>query len=397
MSETNNIKYGVFMGSFDPVHKGHEKLVRDVLYWKHDGINKVIIVPAHQNPSKPQSTPYNMRVEMLNLAFKDLIKSGKVIIDTIEQELYFETNQFAIPSYLTLAHLGKKYGEFDVITTIETMVEMDGWINPGFFKDLRYVVYTFNDSGACGMSMRELNDKYPNISDFVIRGYENLHSSMIRKGSNMFRKANLAKPVYEYIHSRGLYLIDRNWSYLIEEDEHRGVTLWSGRFCAVCGIVVNRIDDKLYVLANKRGDGCPDYNGYWNMPCGFLEIFENGQEGVAREIKEECGISITPEKFKFVTVETEPGRCNNGNVTLRYIAIGEEFMDLTVTALSGEINEVSDVRWIPLNDIHKYKWAFNHYEILKNISTVLGKHYRKTKKGRQTWAYLRRMNRYLLK
>ena len=385
------------MGSFDPVHKGHERLVRDVLRWKIEGINRVIIVPAHQNPSKPQSTPYQMRVDMLNLAFKDLIEKGEVIVDTMEQYLYYATNQFAIPSYQTLAQLGKKYGEFTVITTYETMQEMRGWINPEFFTCLDYIVYTFGNNSNNGDAVYQMKALYPGIKTAVVRDYENLHSSMIRKGSNMFRKKNLSKSVYEYIKTRGLYLIDRNWSYLIKDGEHKGVELWSGRFCAVCGIVINIVGHRLYVLANLHGDGCPDYNGYWNAPCGFLEIFENGQEGVAREIKEECGISIRPEDFKFITAETEPGRCNNGNVTLRYLAVGENFMDLTVTELSGEINEVSDVRWIPLEDIHNYKWAFNHYEILKNIPTVLAKHFRKTKKGRQTWNYLKEMNRYLRK
>ena len=383
------------MGSFDPIHKGHEKLIRDVLRRRVSGINKVIVVPAHQNPSKPQSTPYQMRVEMINLALKDLIEKGDVIVDTIEYDIYIETNTFAIPSYLTLSQLTKKYGEYSVITTIETMREMGGWINPEFFKGLHYSVYLFGANGFGSEEYFELKKKYPNFDVLVIRDYPNLHSSMIRKGSNMFRKKNLNKSVYEYIRSHSLYPVARNWSYLIKDGEHKGVELWSGRVCAVCGIVINRIDSKLYVLANLRGEGCPDYNGYWNMTCGFMEAFENGQEAVSREVLEECGVKIDPEDFEFVTVETEPGRCNNGNITIRYLAVGENYMDLEKTDPSGEINEVSDVRWIPLDEINKYKWAFNHYEILSNISTVLGKHYRKTKKGRQIWTYLRQMNGYL--
>ena len=30
----------------------------------------------------------------------------------------------------------------------------------------------------------------------------------------------------------------------------------------------------------------------------------------------------------------------------------------------GETNEVSDIKWIPIEDINKYQWAFNHKETI---------------------------------
>lgn len=162
----------------------------------------------------------------------------------------------------------------------------------------------------------------------------------------------------------------KNWSYTITEGEHKGVTLWSGRYTAVCGIVIGMRDDepgKRYILANKRGEGCPDYNGLWNLPCGFLEADENGQQGVAREIHEECGILIPWEDFTYYSNETDPAKCNNGNVTLRYLTsvVIDDYDDKD--ELSGEENEVEDVKWIPLNEYENYEWAFNHKEVIEEI------------------------------
>ena len=50
--------------------------------------------------------------------------------------------------------------------------------------------------------------------------------------------------------------MQRNWSYTIKEGEHKGKTLWSGRYCAVCAIVLY-LDPILgwMILLNKRGSG----------------------------------------------------------------------------------------------------------------------------------------------
>lgn len=394
MSKSNNIKYGVFMGSFDPVHNGHEKIVRETLSFKVLGeyeIDKVIIVPAHQNPSKPQSTPFSCRVDMLNLAFKDLIESGKVIIDTIEQDLSIETKRFAIPSFETIAQLTKKYGEFKIITTTETMEEMAGWINPDFFKPLHYVVHCFGNGN--GNISTELQKRYPNIDAICPKPYAMpLHSSMIRKGSNTFRKKNLNKSVYKYIKAKGLYVVEPNKHCVVDGKER-----WFERLCAACAIICDIDDDSaiVYVLANQRGIGCPDFNGYWNMPCGFIEKYESGEEAACRECSEEGGPELNPENFELAGVETEPGRCNNGNITIRYFALGHhgEFMKREFQKPHGEENEVSSVKWIPLNEIDNYKWAFNHYDILRRqVPDMLRKHFTDSQ-----WDYLTKKNKYLAK
>ena len=73
-------------------------------------------------------------------------------------------------------------------------------------------------------------------------------------------------------------------------------------------------------LANKRGTGTPDFQGYWNCPCGYIDFDETGEDAVCREIMEETGYVITPEVPKFVEVETSP-KANKQNITLRYTAL----------------------------------------------------------------------------
>nr|DAN03419.1 MAG TPA: ADP-ribose pyrophosphatase [Bacteriophage sp.] len=166
----------------------------------------------------------------------------------------------------------------------------------------------------------------------------------------------------------------RNWSYTIKEGEHAGKTLWSGRYCAVAAFAFCKIKGEWCVLANQRGSGTPDFQGYWNCPCGFLDM-EKAEEACSREAFEETGVKIDPSKWALFGVETDPEHCNNGNVTLRYMTIlkyGKDNVSTSMEAVlngDGEKNEVKTIQWVPVRDISKYKWAFNHEDrILEAIS-----------------------------
>ena len=162
----------------------------------------------------------------------------------------------------------------------------------------------------------------------------------------------------------------RNWSYTITDKEHPhfGETLWSGRYCA-CTAFIFMVDrmNKIFILANKRGLGTPDYQGYWNCPCGYIESNEDLYQACSRETLEETGYYINPNKFTFYEVETDPEKCNNGNISLRCftILVPEEIPEQI--ALSGEQDEVAAVKWIPIDNIESYLWAFGHIKVIKDI------------------------------
>ena len=141
--------------------------------------------------------------------------------------------------------------------------------------------------------------------------------------------------------------------------------VFSGRFCAVSGFIYAIVNGKYSVLTNLRGSGTPDYQNHWNAPCGYLERYENSKEGIAREILEECGFQIDTDDLKIIYVETEPEECNNGNVTIRHTAFLGKIIPHYVERDGGEVNEVDDIKWIPIDDIDNYKWAFNHRKTIE--------------------------------
>lgn len=158
------------------------------------------------------------------------------------------------------------------------------------------------------------------------------------------------------------------------QDTSAKKTLYDGRYCAVSSFVFAVVDGKYSVLANQRGEGAPDFKGCWNCPCGFLERNEDSRTGAAREIKEETLEIIEPEQLKIVYVETEPEKCNNGNVTIRHRAfIGKQQQINKGRAWTvdnyggGEKDEVKNVLWIPVDNINLFEWAFNHEETIRSL------------------------------
>lgn len=152
-------------------------------------------------------------------------------------------------------------------------------------------------------------------------------------------------------------------NFPIEKD---GKTYWVSRSIAVIGLVLTKSNNKWYFLANKRGEGCPDFNGCWNIPCGYLDYNETAEEAVAREVFEECGIRFDPSQFTAFYINSDPRESNRQNVTIRYIAfVDQSYMHIKTTDRFSEKNEVEEIRWIPLTDVDNYEWAFEHEKILK--------------------------------
>ena len=159
----------------------------------------------------------------------------------------------------------------------------------------------------------------------------------------------------------------KNWNYTIKEGEHKGKTLWSGRYCSVCAIVLHYSQEKGWmILLNKRGSGTPDFQHMWNITSGYIEAYETAQQACSREVLEECHVFIEPRKFNLLKVETNPKDCNDGNVTLRFIAFADS-MKFCVTNKVGEKDEVEGCNYFTLDEALKLELAFNHKEIIEHL------------------------------
>jgi len=130
--------------------------------------------------------------------------------------------------------------------------------------------------------------------------------------------------------------------------------------------------DNIFVLIGKRGIGCPDKIGFYNIPSGYLDFNESGTEAAIREIYEETGLYLPDiDKSKIIFdkmdqpwhVKSEPDE-NKQNVSLRYGIVFNVDEFPVLTNEFSEPNEVEELLWVKISDIDKYEFAFNHDKVI---------------------------------
>lgn len=169
--------------------------------------------------------------------------------------------------------------------------------------------------------------------------------------------------------------MSKNFEITAKED---GKKYWISRAMAVCAfVIVYDENDNTWILINKRGEGTPDFQGCWNIPCGYLDWDETTSDACTREVLEECKVWIDPSNWhQFGEIE-DSVTANRQNVTIRKIACisTDEYNNARNAALKmsgingGENNEVDEVALMPLTlmFIETRDWAFNHKDLVTKI------------------------------
>jgi len=165
-----------------------------------------------------------------------------------------------------------------------------------------------------------------------------------------------------------------------------GREVWLSRSCAVvAGIFLDVFSSPFSfsrnVLLVQRGPGCPDNVGKWCMPCGYLDNNETLAEAAIREVYEETGLYL-PDLPGFnrcsMAGEGQPVFVNSTPSTEQQNVSHFFTMKISVTSLdrppvlditkTKNPGEVSNLLWVPIQDIPLYDMAFNHTERTKLLS-----------------------------
>ena len=156
---------------------------------------------------------------------------------------------------------------------------------------------------------------------------------------------------------------------------------WFSRSMAVAVFIFCKDKDGDWcVVGSERGKGVPDYQGYWNSVCGYVERNTTIVENCIKEVHEEVGLDIKVEDLLFIGLEDSPS-ANRQNVTFRYAVKFDDKVtsDFTFSHEWNEKDEVGKIQWIKVKDIDKYQWAFGHDKrIVEIYEQLFGK--KKSKK-----------------
>lgn len=142
------------------------------------------------------------------------------------------------------------------------------------------------------------------------------------------------------------------------------------RSVGVVLIPVVKSKGRVWILCNQRGTRTSEAKLKWNLPSGYLDWDETGEEGARRECLEECGVDIPLDLIREVEHSTSPKE-NRQNVIFRYLAIlPESYLDLETAA--EDKSEVKSIMWIPTDKLDEYNFAWTQKETIKRILTNSG-------------------------
>ncbi|MFG3229895.1 NUDIX domain-containing protein [Kitasatospora sp. NPDC048194] len=126
------------------------------------------------------------------------------------------------------------------------------------------------------------------------------------------------------------------------------------------------------VLLIKRGD--EPFAGSDALPGGYVEAGEKKRKAAARELGEETGVRVEPERLRKVGVYDKPGRDPRGPVrTTAYLVV----MPSGTQATAGD--DAAYARWVPVADLQDLLedpagggFAFDHGQILLDALRLSG-------------------------
>ena len=132
------------------------------------------------------------------------------------------------------------------------------------------------------------------------------------------------------------------------------------------------------VLGSVRGEGAESFKGLMNCPCGYMATDLNRAENAVKELSEECGIEIDPSELEEYYTDDNPASyqqhittffgCELHNVNADDVKFSHDGNEIDA---DGNL-EVGEIGFIPLSEIGRFKWAFDHDKILSSYAMHRG-------------------------
>lgn len=193
----DKMKIGIFGGSFNPPHKMHEKMARELIEKKF--LDRVIFVPTGNKYQKKELIEGEKRFEMLKI-----IASKYPFFKVSDFELKNELTY----TFQTLEHFKTEFPNDEIyfILGADNLADIYNWKNYEYLLE-HYHFLVINRGNAKTELMRKFK-KYENHIEFVPIEQDELSSTQIRyflKNHNKKALLELDSEVADYIFKHRLY------------------------------------------------------------------------------------------------------------------------------------------------------------------------------------------------
>lgn len=184
-------RIGIIGGSFDPVHLGHTRIIKEAI--SQLALDKMLIIPTKNNPWKDKSiASEKQRIQMIKIAVSDI---DKAVVDTTEIDMSNDEKNYTID---TIKLLKEKYQDDQLfyIVGMDQACLFDKWKKAKKISKLVQLV-AFK---RAGYKMNENIEKYH---------FQLIDVEATDESSTAFKEGHIHvvdKNVLKYICNEGLYL-----------------------------------------------------------------------------------------------------------------------------------------------------------------------------------------------
>lgn len=184
------MKIGIYVGSFNPVHLGHIKIVNYLL--EKNYLDRIYVVPTKNYWDKNDLIDLKYRIDMLKY-----IEKANVFIDEVNNNLSY--------TYQVLYEYSKLYSKDDIYLIIgaDNIINFDKWKNIDEILTYKVIVLNRNNIDI----EKYIKEFGYDLKRFVVLDdypYLNISASEIREDIEE-NKIHLDEKVYNYIKTNNLY------------------------------------------------------------------------------------------------------------------------------------------------------------------------------------------------
>ncbi len=357
---TNKVKtLGIFIGRFQPLHKGHETIISTMLSSEDFGLVIVGSADSSKNILNPFS--YDERLQMINAFAHESGFTNLSIRPMID---------YKYQDHLWLKEIKLKISNFIIA------------LKDSHDCDIKVILYGFHKDATSFYL-----DLFPEFSYKEITTNISIDSTTIRKlyFKNINQLAGLALDSEEFKKYLSQYTLNilkeysatESFKYLQKEflflEQYKKDSAYKNLpydpiFVATDAMVVCGG----HILLIKR-NGQHGHNTV-ALPGGFLDSSESIMNGILRELKEETKIDVPPailkNSIKAVEIFDDPRRSMRGRTITHcgLIILSQK----TLPNVKGS-DDAKEAFWIPINEIDNIKFLFfeDHYYMIQKMLTKL--------------------------
>lgn len=337
-------------GSFDPITKAHEAIIRKIKKEMRD--SDKLIIGIVQNDEKNYNVSVNDRLNMV----KKSLDAHEIVIQDKRTYAYLDAHYrgekiticmgedewHAICSgkWVNWDLLLKRY-EFMVFNREDNNDEivLPAGINP----NVTFLSVEDNTDGISSTAVREILFKNPECHYSDVRDY-------------------ITHVVFRYIKDNELYFQNGNdynekeKEFLKEYAVKKEKNHWGEPSVTTDTVAYN--GDKILLI--RRGNY--PYKNYWALPGGFMEkTDEDLNFGAQRELKEETGIDIDPKYFRQIKTY---GHNFDPRMKIVDVAFSVRVSKKDMDKVKG-LDDACDARWFQIDELPKL--AFHHEQIINDF------------------------------